>query len=237
MIKKALALSFILIFGLCIGNLYAFEKYGGNGYFLFSGHIVPFGDINSFLKRKGYPQLEALPLSIGGGGYAIIGRIIIGGEGRGVITGGTGENQNYKTSFSLGYGYINIGYNIFSTKQINLYPTVGIGGGAISVSIEEKKRIPSSIDEAVKLENLPRKTELSRGSLVLNIAIGGDYLLGKTDEKGAAGFITGFRIGYILPVVNSRWSIEGTDLNKGPDLNLSGFYFSVVLGGGGSEIK
>lgn len=237
MIKRTSVPLFIFIFSFCIGKSYAVEKYGGNGYFLFSGHIVPLSDVNSFLKRKGYPQLEAIPLSIGGGGYGIIGRIIIGGEGRGVIAGGIGENKNYKTSFSLGYGYINVGYNIFSTEKINLYPTVGIGGGAISVSIEEKKRIPSSIDEAVKPENFPRKTELSRGSLVLNLAIGGDYLLGKTDEKGAAGFIAGFRIGYILPVVNSRWSIEGTDLNKGPNLNLSGFYFSIVLGGGGSEIK
>jgi surface polysaccharide O-acyltransferase-like enzyme len=58
---------------------------GGKGYFLLSFGKLDLGSLNSRLKGKNFPEFKESFVSLGGGGHAIIGKLIIGGEGEGHI--------------------------------------------------------------------------------------------------------------------------------------------------------
>jgi len=165
---------------------------GGRGYFMFGGNIIDIKSLNSKLESKGYSKFSDNFISFGGGGHGIIGKVIIGGEGHG-LAGRETTSGSYKTSIGAGYGFFNVGYLIYTTGAINIYPILGLGGGGIGVKIIEKGT--PSFDEV--LDNPKRSAELSTGGFLLNLALGADYLLKLgEDEKGGGGLVFGLRIGY-----------------------------------------
>ncbi|MEO0294212.1 MAG: hypothetical protein ABIN61_08360 [candidate division WOR-3 bacterium] len=206
---------------------------GGAGYFMLGGNIIKLENLNSELEKNGYSKLEENFFSLGGGGYGIIGKVIIGGEGHGLI-GKEVTSGSYKTLISAGYGFFNLGYIAYSNTNLNIYPLFGIGGGGISLRILEEGSL--SFDEV--LANPKRGVELSKGSLLLNLAIGGDYLLGlKENEEAKGGFILGVRLGYTIAPINGNWEMKGIEISGGPDLGVTGPYIRIQFGGGGFGFK
>ncbi len=118
---------------------------GGKGYFMLGGNIIDIQNLNSRLETKGYPKFSDKFISLGGGGHSIIGKVIIGGEGHGLIKK-EASNENYKSSLGVGYGFFDLGYIVFSTENLSLYPLLGLGGGGMSLKIMEKETHPSFDD-------------------------------------------------------------------------------------------
>jgi len=202
---------------------------GGRGYFMFGGNIIDIKRLNSKLESKGYSKLSDNFISFGGGGHGIIRKVIIGGEGHG-FTGRETTSGNYKTSIGAGYGFFNVGYLIYKTGAINIYPILGLGGGGIGVKIIEKGT--PSFDEV--LDNPKRSAELSTGGFLLNLALGTDCLLKLGgDEKGGGGLVFGLRIGYTFAPIKGDWEMDGIDISGGPDIGITGPYIHLMIGGGG----
>lgn len=109
------------------------------------GNIVNLKSMNQRLENKGYPKLPENLISLGGGGHGIIGRVIIGGEGHGFI-GKKTTGEKYNTSIGIGYGLFDIGYIAYSTRGLNIYPLLGLGGGGINIRIVERKETLSFDD-------------------------------------------------------------------------------------------
>ena len=202
---------------------------GGRGYFMCGGSIVDIDALNSRLEGKGYSKFSDSFFSLGGGGYAVINRVIIGGEGHGLI-GRDETSGNYKTSLSAGYGFFDLGYIVYSTGYLNVYPLLGLGGGGINFKIVEREA--PSFDEV--LDDPKRSIELSTGGFLLNVALGTDYLLKLgEDEEGEGGFVFGLRVGYTLAPVKGDWDMDGTEISGGPEVGITGPYIRLMIGGGG----
>lgn len=219
-----------------------FALSGGFGYFMMGSQM--FSDIsslNSEMLVRGYPEISNSGISIGGGGHAVVDRVIIGGEGSGILTKKSG-NSNFSVDYSYGYGCFDLGYVVYNSKSIFVYPMLGIGGGGMTLSIFEKT-LPSFGDV---LDNPKRGVVITTGGLLLNFSLGLDYLLKVEDsyesrnveKRGVGGFVVGIRTGYILSVVKSDWSLPNeVVLSNSPQVGLDGFYIKVLIGFSGYEIK
>lgn len=204
-------------------------KEGGRGYFMFGGSAIEIKDLNSRLEAQGYSKISDNFFSFGGGCHRIIGRVIIGGEGHRLI-GKEVTSKNYKTSLEAGYGFFNLGYIVYSTEKLKVYPLVGLGGGRMTLNIVEKGTSPSFDDV---LNNPRRGVELSTGSFLLNFALGADYLLRfDKDEKGEGGLIFGLRLGYIFAPSRGDWKMGEVDIFGAPDASITGPYIRLMIGCG-----
>jgi len=206
---------------------------GGRGYVMMGTSMLDIDELNTSLSNAGYSELSDNFFTLGGGGHAIINRIIIGGEGHGLMADET-TTGNYTVSLTGGYGLVNVGYLIFSRGGFHLYPLLGIGGGAIDLKIHEREA--PSFDEI--LDDPKRGSELSTGGFLLNVSIGADHLfiLGG-DEEGEGGLVLGLRAGYTFTPIKGDWNMYDMDVGGGPDIGITGPYFHLMLGGGGVSLE
>ena len=206
---------------------------GGMGYFMFGWSTLDIEALNSRLESKGYSSMSDNFFSFGGGGHGIIkNRVIIGGEGHGLLVEEV-TSGNYKNSVNVGYGFFNVGYIVYTKKQLRLYPLLGLGGGGMNLKIREK---PVSLSFDDILNDPERSVELSTGGFLLSFAVGMDYLLilGK-DEEEKGGLVFGLRAGYILSPFKSGWKMDEIEISGAPDMDITGPFIRLMFGGGGFE--
>jgi hypothetical protein len=203
---------------------------GGMGYFMTGVGINDIGNLNSVLKDHAYWDMSDMFYSIGGGGHAIIKRFIIGGEGHTII-GDAVTSGDTKTSLLGGYGLANVGYLVFSTKKLRLYPLVGFGGGGLTFKIVDTQGSPSFQE---LLDHPTRSVEMSTGCLLVSMSLGFDYLIAQEEtEMGVGGMILGFRAGYNFALSKGEWEFDGVAVSNGPEIGFTGPYFRLIIGGGG----
>ncbi len=215
------------------GLLQHARESGGMGYSMYGWSTLDIEALNSRLERKGYSSMSDNFFSVGGGGHGIIdNKVILGGEGHGLL-GEEVTSGNYKNSVTVGYGFFNVGYIVYSKKQLRLYPLVGLGGGGMNLKIREK---PSSLSFDDVLDDPERRVELSTYGFLLNFAVGMDYLLilGE-DEKGKGGLVFGLRAGYTLSPLKRAWRMDELEISGAPDMGITGPFIRLMFGGGGFE--
>ncbi len=223
-----------LIISLFFINSFLTFATGGRGYFMLGPSFVNIDKLNSRLESNNLPKFDNNLFSFGGGGHATIGKLIIGGEGHGLIARDV-SNSNYTNSLSCGYGLFNLGYNFLSFDNFDFYGLLGFGGGGYELNIIEKN-LPE-FDELLK--NPKRMVKLSNGGFVLAGEIGLDYIFdfGPKKEDVAAGILLGIRIGYTYAPFMSEWMVESSKITGGPDLPINGFFIRFLIGGGAKTKK
>jgi hypothetical protein len=206
------------------------KESGAVGYSMFGRSIIDIKDLNAKLESKGYSEIPDNFFSVGGGGHGIINnRFIIGGEGHSLL-GGKATSGNYTSSIYVIYGFFDLGYVVYSINDFRVYPLLGIGGGVMNLKITE--RLTSlSIDDV--LDNPLRGVEISTGGLLLDLALGMDYLLKfGGDEKGRGGMILGLRAGYTISPFKGSWKMDEIEISGAPEIGITGPYIRLMLGGG-----
>jgi hypothetical protein len=206
------------------------KESGGVGYSMFGRGTIGIGGLNTKLESKGYSRMSESFFSVGGGGHGIVNnRMIIGGEGH-TLLGDAATSGNYKNSITISYIFFDLGYIVYSLKELRLYPLLGVGVGGMNLKITEEVK-SLSIDDA--LDNPQRGIELSTGGFLLNFALGIDYLLifGQ-DETTKAGMILGIRAGYTFAPSKGSWSMDEIEVSGAPEIGITGPYIRFTLGGG-----
>lgn len=115
------------------------DHHGGKGYFAIGWSVLDLGPLNDALVASGYPRFSEDFLSLGGGGYCVIGRFVIGGQGHGYLgeaRNATFGTQNYRSDLSAGMGFVDLGWVLWSGGGCALTPMIGLGGGGMSVEIQ-----------------------------------------------------------------------------------------------------
>lgn len=203
---------------------------GGRGFFMFGKHTIDLDDMNAMFNNSGYTPLKDEFITFGGGGFGIINRIVIGGEGHGLI--GKKQLQGPNRSYTYGgYGLFRLGYIVYSKGGFNLYPMFGIGGGGMELRITERT-VPTFGDI---LNDPGRGIDLHSGMLLVDVSIGLDYLinLSKNGRK-EGGLAVGMRFGYTYAPYVSDLKFHETVITGSPELGISGLYVRFLIGGGGS---
>lgn len=222
----------ILIFIILVANTsFSQRKGGGFGFFSAGYQTIDIKGLNKQLKLFNYPEFDRSFLTIGGGGFGIVNDYVIGGEGHGFISSDL-SNQFYQTNLMAGYGLFDLGYIVYTSKNLIIFPLIGFGGGGIDVRINEK----SLVDFDSVLINPKRGSVLSNAGLMLNFGLNFIYHLNLSEEGSDKGGISlGVNLGYLQFFKIGNWTLFDTEIARGPDVGLSGFYFRFTIGGGGSS--
>ncbi len=196
---------------------------------------------NASLVSAGLPELGGSPFTLGGAGYGRRGSVLFGFEGHGIL-GDTeaAADGSYEVSLSGGYGLFRVGWLAVPGPGFAVYPTVGIGGGSISVNIRERS-VPLFDDI---LTDPGRSSSLSAGMFLLDLGVAAEYRARieddeeDEDDEGAGGLVFGIQGGYTFAPGSPSWTLD--DINRvagGPELLLQGLYVRASIGfwGGGRD--
>ena len=172
--------------------------------------------------------------SFGAMGYAQLNDWIIGASGFGAV-GTERQQQNATTRYTAGMGFIDLGRMVYVDYRYKVYPMVGLGLGTASLNFSRNEDLSAS-----RFPEEPfHETQLAYSSALFRIAITGEwYIEGKSKadaaRREASGYLLGLRLGYIggPPANNKGWQYGGGSIEGGPDFRISGFQFSLLLGGG-----
>ena len=202
----------------------------GAGFFAIGTQFTDLGPLNSRLTDAGYPTFASEMVSFGGGGYGVVAnRLMLGGEGHGLITA-DGSFQGRNVSVGGGYGLFTLGYLFRPTPKLRVYPQAGLGGGGLRLEIES----PGDADEFDDiLDNPNRSASIGRASLLVSLGGGLEYQFGDPDTDG--GIRLGLRAGYMISDLNSDWQLDENALGGGPDATMQGPFVRLILGGFGSD--
>lgn len=210
-------------------NLSKKKEHGCRGFFIPGVRMMELKSLSSVLEDKGYGKISESFFSLGGGGFGVIGKVIVGGEGHGII-GKNVYSESFKTSIKGGYGLFDLGYMIYSKNFLNIYPILGIGGGSINLKIVEKGE--AAFEEI--MEDPKRGVNLSTSGFLLNISLTIDRLLKMKERERCGGGLTyGIRIGYLLAPFRNDWRMDKIKIHSGPKISFRGPYIALLFGGGG----
>src|SRR5690606_24379633 len=166
----------------------------GRGYFMVGVQRLDVGELNDRFAGAGYPSADRRYLSLGGGGLGSRGRLLIGGEGHGLIGP---RRSSLDDAFSVraggGYGMFLLGYAAHRQGGLDVYPLIGFGAGGLSVEIEE--RSAPTFDEV--LEDPRRGVRLNSGQFLVDAGLGIDYLFRTRPGTRARGPAVGVRFAYV----------------------------------------
>ena len=201
---------------------------GGGGFFGVGVRAIDLRDLNATLRQFGYTRFHQPLTMVGGGGYAMRNRVMLGGE----FYGWTGQRRGpndmyYSTRLDGGFGIANLGYLLTPTERVNLYPMIGLGGAGMSVQIDER----SSPSFHNVMENPGRSSTLGKGALIGAISLGTDYLLTmRRTPTHVTGLTVGMRAGYTSTLFESEWNLRGHEIAGGPEVSLNGFFMTFTVG-------
>lgn len=175
--------------------------------------------------------------ALGGLAFRLVGPgVILGGEGYGFSQEVSGDTM--KGTLSGGYGFFNVGYEVFRKKDFFAYPFIGIGGGGYSLKLVQDMDVP---DAQTLINDANRMVEIERGAFLLELGLGAGYLIDmsgldkKKESAERGGLFFGFRAGYILDPASPSWSFAGSKVRNGPDLKGNIFFVTLQFGGGRGE--
>ena len=205
---------------------------GTRGVFQAGYLMLDLDELNARLLSAGYPEMDDRFLTLGGAGYRVMNRILIGGEGHGLLgREETTADATRRISLNGGYGLFRLGYLLLADYGFDLVPAIGIGGGGMSLKITE--RGSPTFDDV--LGQPARSSTLSTGMLLVDGSVGVNYrvALGPPDRR-RGGILIGLHGGYLYSPWNSSWDLDGlSDVAGGPELLIQGFYGRVTIGGWG----
>jgi hypothetical protein len=196
---------------------------GGFGCFGPTVGIVDFSGLDDALATGGITQkLGSMQWGFGGGGFAIIDRVVIGGSGWG--SSQTVGSDSLRATVEISGGEFDLGYQLFSLKRLLVAPILGIGGSGYTIELQKLSDAPLTFGQL--LENPGRTSKVSFSGLTLSPQ------LMITVPISFVGLQ--LRGGYCYTPMNPQWGLEGgSKLAKGPAIS-KGMPFvalNVVFGG------
>src|SRR5476651_425994 len=138
--------------------------------------------------------------------------------------------------------YTRAGYNVSQSKDVRLFPFIGINLSEAMLRIQDDARTQSTSNFGTELTNLTASKTLWNPQLGFEFGAGFDYLI-KMKPKQMAGYTIqrnipiGVRAGYYLQATNTSWKIDNNyTLNNGPADKQSMVFVSFNIGLG-YEVK
>ena len=207
------------------------ETRAGHGYFLAGFHQLDLDELNQRLRGRGIPAFEDAFVTLGGGGHAEIGRLLLGGEGHALLEQSETSGA-YQRKLAGGLGFFDVGFVLARPERLRAYTLLGLGAGGINLKTYERQ-LPS-FDEV--LDEPRRASDVASGGVLAQLSLGADVLLRvRETPRGTGGLTLGARVGYVFAPWVSEWQLNGAEAPGGPEVGLGGPYLRISLGGGGSR--
>jgi hypothetical protein len=123
---------------------------------------------------------------------------------------------------SGGNGLIKAGYTIVHNSLVALYPTLGLGGGGISISVSE-----GVTDDALSL--LQPGDNLHSAYMIADLALNTNFFMAPNKDK-TSKLLLGFTAGYSLAPYTQRWEYGSQKIPELEKFAPEGFYLMFKVG-------
>jgi hypothetical protein len=188
-------------------------------------NIAEMDAVNARLARAGASELDAyapyLSLSV----PVSLKRLVVLTEVRLATLGGSDDSSGLDTVHAT----MAVGYSLTSPETLALYPFVGLGLGAATLSVGRAGPLAPSFDRALTQSSGP--LELRTLAFLGTVGIGGELLIARTEDHPTRGLFAAARTGLTVSFVSSDWSMGDVgSLSDGPRAPLSGFFGELAFG-------
>src|SRR5450432_2843289 len=114
--------------------------------------VLDLGPLNDRLSANGYAAKLPLVFPIlGGQGFGLFGRFLIGGSGAGLLARSVDGPDDTKVSASGAWGTFDFGYQLLRVNGFLVAPVISLGGYGMDVAINSKA--DESFDDAITTHN------------------------------------------------------------------------------------
>jgi hypothetical protein len=191
------------------------------GYLFVGCMMASLASLDERLEAAGRPGVPSGFLTLGAGGQAIAGRLILGLEAAGLFQGAA-EGRRGRQSLSAVTGFFDLGYILRSSKKTSLSFLLGIGAGAASLRLNAA---PASSFDGI-LEQPGGRIRLAANGFLLQPALAVDVWPGRSP------LFLGLRAAYTIAPGRTRWELGYDETAGGPDARLTGPSLRLVAGWG-----
>lgn len=192
--------------------------------------------LNTQLSAARFAGLSNGGVTYGATGHYAFGRALLGADIARTIYGNEWLDNGRSDELNAMEFVGNASYAIVSTREWNVYPTLGVGLGKFDVTLRDRNVAGGTTTAtptfAEVAQNPGQSTTLSGSHLLFNVGGGVDYLITRS-ALGTAGVVFGARAGYSLSPHNTTWTSGGRTVIAGPDASSGGPFVRVVIGFGG----
>ena len=208
-----------------------------SAFFATGGSLSSTGDLNTRLDTAGYFAVSNDAISYGGGVRGRWGRMIFGGEFAATDFGEEGDPAKGKTSALRSRFYLSqVGYSLFAGRHLNIYPMLGIGAGAMSLTLSDRNgggKPPAGVDPTFTdvVLHPDYSSLLTANYLMFEPGIGADWLVLRS-VGDRLGLTMGARLGKSMTPNRAAWKLDGTKVVGGPDVGPAGFFARLTFGVG-----
>lgn len=188
------------------------QRFGGSGYFKIGYGAVATAGIPAILNS--HSSFAPDVLSVGGGGFAYLNRVVIGGNGFGMVGSRRGD-----TLLTHGGGGFEFGYDLLNQTNRQFLATVMLGGRGTSINIDNDNDAPV----------------LTSGSILAGINLQLlQYVFFTPKDAGEMGGVhVGLRLSVWTSFAGSTWERNGRKITGSGNYQPQGFMFSATFGGAG----
>jgi hypothetical protein len=194
------------------------KKMGAKAYISENYAVLSFPNLNKSLSALNYPTLKHNSISSGGGIYATMGRVMLGGEMYRLYKGGS--NDSLEISFNGSSWGMYVGYQIIQNQYFRLYPCVGFGsfGGNFNTNLVAQKNVSSQTLTQFLQNDYKSSTYLEGTNL--HFSLGFEYIWRKY-------FFIGARVGYnyAQPTSSSYSAVSNLPKDK-----MGGLFGNMMFG-------
>lgn len=205
--------------------------FGGLGKAYLGGIGLDLGGLESSLR----PLLGAdagiahLGLQVGGGGFMLIGGVVLSGGGYAIVTPSTNGSQG-DVALSGGGGGVALGYAVVNSRQWIVYPYFGVGGYGQTLRVTNVSGTDLQLG-ARDVLGPGESGSYDSGFFTADFGISANRLLFFAD----GGFAVGLDAGFITSAGSTGWERQATGevADALAWAQLRGAYMRLSLGGGG----
>ena len=198
---------------------------GGFGYFGPTVAQVDYAGVNAALGRAGFTDtLSSLHWMMGGGGYALAGRVIIGGSGWGGDQNVSSSTLNCRVTY-FG-GQFEVGYAPLVTRHFIVAPALGIGGSGCRIALEQATSDVENLDSLLARPGRTSQLSFSRLTLTPELIV-----------HVPISFVgIQLKAGYLYSPTSPVWKLDdGGRLLKAPKMSTGAAFLGLNVAFGGAE--
>lgn len=212
---------------------------GGYGHFTIGPSLLQSNDLSVYIQMPAVLGLDAdanqRSLMIGGEGFGIIGRFIVGGGGM-AMEGVTWRSIKGSATVFSSSGYFKTGYVVYQRPRQFIVAGLGVGGSSTGIDL-----LNTSGDDCIAFDPIAPIQSGDSGSYTLNSFFAEPFVSWKlfsiaaNNASGAGGMLVGLDVGCSILLPGNQWMDQDMKEVRSIDTPawMSYPFVRLTIGGGG----
>lgn len=206
-----------------------FSQGGAAGFFHLGGARIAGIPSSSFLPA-GAPDLSENHLSVGGSGYFLFRKWMVGLEGNGGMAA-EGRMDTLGMGRSFGTFQLQGGYALVNNPRLKVFPLLGLGVMQNNLRVRHIPTTPLDLSGLTANYAL-QEIQFQQTNYVASLTLGLDYVLNRSKEGSSGGWMLGLRLQYLAGWPDKNWTVSGNTLSSAPSASPQMLSLSILVGGG-----